>query len=53
MFAESEVTTLVGEGKTMDEIAAGIQMAVAKRCFVMEKKAGAAEYARQKGMAKR
>ena len=25
----------------MDEIAAGIQMAVAKRCFVMAKKAGA------------
>ena len=96
MFAESEVITLVGEGKPMDEIAAGIQMAVAKRCFVMSqegrshrhaspspaaaprtrvlKKAiehvlklkvidlktdpqlmgalGAAEYARQKGMAK-
>ena len=27
----------------MDEIAAGIQMAVAKRCFVMAKKAGAAD----------
>ncbi|MDO4314007.1 MAG: BadF/BadG/BcrA/BcrD ATPase family protein, partial [Eubacteriales bacterium] len=35
--------TLVGEGKAMDEIAAGIQMAVAKRCFVMAKKAGATE----------
>ena len=35
VFAESEVITLVGEGKPMDEIAAGIQMAVAKRCFVM------------------
>lgn len=41
VFAESEVITLVGEGKPMDEIAAGIQMAVAKRCFVMAKKAGA------------
>lgn len=40
VFAESEVITLVGEGKPMDEIAAGIQMAVAKRCFVMSKKAG-------------
>lgn len=43
VFAESEVITLVGEGKAMDEIAAGIQMAVAKRCFVMAKKAGATE----------
>ncbi len=43
VFAESEVITLVGEGKPMDEIAAGIQMAVAKRCFVMAKKAGAAD----------
>ena len=34
---------LVGEGKPMDEIAAGIQMAVAKRCFVMSKKAGATD----------
>lgn len=41
VFAESEVITLVGEGKPMDEIAAGIQTAVAKRCFVMAKKAGA------------
>ena len=40
---ESEVITLVGEGKPMDEIAAGIQMAVAKRCFVMSKKAGATD----------
>ena len=39
VFAESEVITLVGEGKPMDEIAAGIEMAVAKRCFVMAKKA--------------
>lgn len=31
------------EGKPMDEIAAGIQMAVAKRCFVMAKKAGAVD----------
>ena len=43
VFAESEVITLVGEGKAMDEIAAGIQMAVAKRCFVMAKKAGATD----------
>ena len=41
VFAESEVITLVGEGKPRDEIAAGIQLAVAKRCFVMAKKAGA------------
>ncbi|MDU1413956.1 MAG: acyl-CoA dehydratase activase [Clostridium sp.] len=41
VFAESEVITLVGEGKPMNEIAAGIQMSVAKRCFVMAKKAGA------------
>ena len=34
VFAESEVITLVGEGKATDEIAAGIEMAVAKRCFV-------------------
>ena len=33
----------MGEGKPMDEIAAGIQMAVAKRCFVMSKKAGATD----------
>lgn len=36
-IAESEVISLVGEGKPMDEIAAGIQLAVAKRCFVMAK----------------
>lgn len=41
VFAESEVITLVGENKPRDEIAAGIQLAVAKRCFVMAKKAGA------------
>jgi len=41
VFAESEVITLVGEGQPKDEIAAGIQLAVAKRCFVMAKKAGA------------
>ena len=33
----------VGEGKPMDEIAAGIEMSVAKRCFVMAKKAGATD----------
>ena len=43
VFAESEVITLVGEGKPMDEIAAGIEMAVAKRCFVMANKAGATD----------
>jgi predicted CoA-substrate-specific enzyme activase len=43
VFAESEVITLVGEGKPRDEIAAGIQLAVAKRCFVMAKKAGASD----------
>ena len=41
VFAESEVITLVGEGKPCDEIAAGIQQAVAKCRFVMAKKAGA------------
>lgn len=41
VFAESEVISLVGEGKPMDEIAAGIALSVAKRCFVMSKKAGA------------
>lgn len=41
VFAESEVITLVGEGKPREEIAAGIQQAVAKRCFIMAKKAGA------------
>lgn len=40
VFAESEVISLVGEGKPMEEIAAGIQLSVAKRCFVMAKKAG-------------
>lgn len=43
VFAESEVISLVGEGKPMEEIAAGIQMSVAKRCFVMAKKAGAVD----------
>ena len=43
VFAESEVISLVGEGKPMDEIAAGIQLSVAKRCFVMAKKAGVVE----------
>lgn len=43
VFAESEVITLAGEGKPKEEIAAGIQLAVAKRCFVMAKKAGAAD----------
>ena len=43
VFAESEVISLVGEGKPVDEIAAGIQLSVAKRCFVMAKKAGATD----------
>lgn len=43
VFAESEVITLAGEGKPREEIAAGIQLAVAKRCFVMAKKAGATD----------
>ena len=43
VFAESEFISLVGEGKPMEEIAAGIQLSVAKRCFVMAKKAGAAD----------
>ena len=43
VFAESEVISLAGEGKPMEEIAAGIQLSVAKRCFVMAKKAGAAD----------
>ena len=43
VFAESEVISLVGEGKPTDEIAAGIELAVAKRCFVMAKKAGAVD----------
>ena len=43
VFAESEVISLVGEGKPMEEIAAGIQLSVAKRCFVMAKKADAAD----------
>lgn len=44
VFAESEVISLVGEGKPMEEIAAGIELSVAKRCFVMAKKAGATDY---------
>lgn len=43
VFAESEVISLVGDGKPMDEIAAGIETSVAKRCFVMAKKAGATD----------
>lgn len=44
VFAESEVISLVGEGKPMDEIAAGIELSVAKRCFVMAKNAGAVDH---------
>ncbi|MEG1254397.1 acyl-CoA dehydratase activase [Clostridium sp.] len=43
VFAESEVISLIGEGKPLDEIAAGIELSVAKRCFVMAKKAGASQ----------
>lgn len=43
VFAESEVVSLVGDGQPMEEIAAGIQTSVAKRCFVMAKKAGATD----------
>lgn len=43
VFAESEVITLVSENKPINEIAAGIQMSVAKRCFIMAKKAGATD----------
>lgn len=43
VFAESEVISLVGEGRPMEEIAAGIEMSVAKRCFMMAKKAGAVD----------
>ncbi len=43
VFCESEVISLVGEGKPMEDIAAGIMMSVAKRCFVMAKKAGATD----------
>lgn len=44
VFAESEVISLVGDGKPMEEIAAGIELSVAKRCFVMAKKAGAVDH---------
>lgn len=40
VFAESEVISLVGEEKPKEDIAAGIQLSVAKRCFIMAKKAG-------------
>jgi predicted CoA-substrate-specific enzyme activase len=43
VFCESEVISLVGEGKPMEDIAAGIETSVAKRCFVMAKKAGATD----------
>lgn len=38
MFAESEVISLVGEGKPMDEIAAGIELSVAKDALLWQKK---------------
>ena len=38
-----EVISLVGEGKPMEDIAAGLMTSVAKRCFVMAKKAGATD----------
>jgi len=40
VFAESEVISLIAENMPKNEIAAGIQLSVAKRCFVMAKKAG-------------
>ena len=43
VFCESEVISLVGEGKPMEDIAASIMTSVAKRCFVMAKKAGATD----------
>ena len=39
----AQCTVFAGEGKPMDEIAAGIELSVAKRCFVMSKKAGAVD----------
>lgn len=35
-----QLAYLVGDGKPKEEIAAGLQVAIAKRCFVMAKKAG-------------
>ncbi len=53
VFAESEVISLVAEKKPKNEISAGIQMSVAKRCFVMCKKAGMeAEFTLTGGCAK-
>ena len=43
VFCESEVISVGGEGKPMEDIAAGIMTSVAKRCFVMAKKAGATD----------
>ena len=43
MQAREALEKQLGREPTMDEIAAGIQMAVAKRCFVMSKKAGATD----------
>ena len=43
MQARETLEKQLGREPTMDEIAAGIQMAVAKRCFVMSKKAGATD----------
>ncbi len=40
VFAESEVVSLVAQKKDPADIAAGIQAAVAKRCFTMLKSAG-------------
>ena len=40
VFAESEVISLVGDGKPKEDIAAGLQMSIAKRCLVMAKEAG-------------
>jgi (R)-2-hydroxyacyl-CoA dehydratese activating ATPase len=40
VFAETEVVSLLAKRNPPDEIAAGIQMAVAKRCFTLLKRIG-------------
>ncbi len=43
VFAETEVITLLAQKKAIADIAAGIQMSVAKRCFGMAKSVGLVE----------
>lgn len=43
VFAETEVISLLAQKKPAADIAAGIQMSVAKRCFVMIKRVGLEE----------